>query len=80
MKVSDTWSQETKVSTTRRHVVPHPKGWAVKSMKSDRASSVHPTQQEAIEAGRRIVRNLGGGELVIHSKKPIDPVPPWVVR
>lgn len=57
------------MSTTRRHVVPHPKGWAVKSMKSDRASSVHPTQQEAIEAGRRIVRNLGGGELVIHSKK-----------
>ena len=57
------------MSTIRRHVLPHPKGWAVMSMRSDRASSVHPTQQEAIEAGRRIVRNLGGGELIIHSKK-----------
>ena len=69
-----------KVSTIRRHVVPHPRGWAVKSMMADRVSSVHPTQQEAIDAGRRIVRNLGGGELVIHSEKPSDPVPHWVRR
>ena len=49
----------------RRHVVPHPKGWAVRNMMSERSSSIHATQEEAIEAGRRIVRNLGGGELVI---------------
>ena len=53
----------------RRHVVPHPKGWAVRNMMSERSSSIHATQEEAIEAGTRILRNLGGGELVIQDER-----------
>jgi len=34
------------------HVVPHPDGWAVRREGTERASSVHPTQQGPIEAGR----------------------------
>lgn len=36
---------------------------------SERSSSIHATQEEAIEAGSRIVRNLGGGELIIQDER-----------
>lgn len=39
------------------HVVPHDGGWAVQREHADRASSLHRTQAEAIEAGRRIAQN-----------------------
>lgn len=35
-----------------QHVVPHQNGWAVKGAGNSRASSVHPTQAEAIKAAR----------------------------
>ena len=35
-----------------QHVVPHAKGWAVKSAGSAKASSVHSTQKSAIKAAR----------------------------
>ncbi|HTO77368.1 MAG TPA: DUF2188 domain-containing protein [Thermoanaerobaculia bacterium] len=38
--------------SNRVHVVPHKDGWAVRREGSDRASSVHPTQAEAIDAAR----------------------------
>ena len=50
----------------QRHVVPHDDGWAVKAPGADRASSIHRTQEEAINAARVILANNGGGELVIH--------------
>ncbi|MBD2115173.1 MULTISPECIES: DUF2188 domain-containing protein [Cyanophyceae] len=50
-----------------QHIVPHPKGWAVKSEGASRASSVHPTQKEAIERGREIARNQSS-ELFIHGQ------------
>ncbi len=50
-----------------QHVVPHKDGWAVRGAGSQRASSVHPTQKEAIEAGRNIARNQGT-ELFIHDR------------
>ena len=50
-----------------QHVVPHEDGWAVRGAGSQRASSVHPTQGEAIEAGRNIARNQGT-ELFIHDR------------
>ena len=54
---------------TRRnqHVVPHEEGWAVRGAGSRRASSVHQTQQEAIDAGRDIARNQRT-ELFIHGR------------
>lgn len=47
------------------HVVPRGDDWAVVRENGDRASSLHDTQAEAIEAGRRIAQreNL---ELFIH--------------
>ena len=47
-----------------QHVVPHPDGWAVKGEGNSRATSVHATQQQAINAGRDIARNQQS-ELVI---------------
>lgn len=49
-----------------RHVVPGDDGWRVVAPNSDRASSLHQTQGEAIDAARNIVENRGGGEVVIH--------------
>ncbi len=34
------------------HIVPHPDGWGVKIEGNERATSVHRTQQQAIDAGR----------------------------
>jgi len=61
--------------------------WANKRNDSDRASSVHDTQGDAIDAARRNLVNQGGGELTIkgldgrfRSKDTIppgnDPFPP----
>lgn len=54
---------------TRRnqHVVPHEDGWAVRGAGSTRASSVHQTQQEAIQAAREIAQNQRT-ELFIHGR------------
>lgn len=48
-----------------QHVVPHQNGWAVKGPSNQRATSVHDTQQQAIDAARDIARNQQA-ELVIH--------------
>ena len=39
--------------------------WANKRNDAERASSVHRTQQEAIQAGREMLQNQGGGELTV---------------
>ncbi|HUZ40849.1 MAG TPA: DUF2188 domain-containing protein [Acidimicrobiales bacterium] len=53
----------------QRHVVPNPKGgWDVEAPNSERASSHHATQAEAIVRARQIVHNSGGGEMVIHGR------------
>ena len=45
------------MSKRDQHVVPHDGGWAVRGAGSQRASSIHSTQGEAIAAGRDIARN-----------------------
>lgn len=35
---------------------------------ADRASSVHPTQEEANKAARAMLRKQGGGELTTHGR------------
>jgi hypothetical protein len=48
-------------------VVPNPAGgWDVVKPNGDRASGHFDTQQAAMDRGREIVGNSGGGELVIH--------------
>ncbi len=49
------------------HTVPHDGGWANVRPGSDRASSVHSTQAEAIQRGREIAQNAGA-EHVIHGR------------
>ncbi len=55
------------MSKRNQHVVPHEGGWAVRGAGSQRASSIHRTQREAIDAGRGIARNQGT-ELFIHGR------------
>ena len=50
-----------------QHVVPHESGWAVKGPANRKATSVHPTQREAIEAARTIARNQRS-EMFIHGE------------
>ena len=51
---------------TRRFVSPHPDGgWQVKAPAADRASARARTQADAQAIARRIVTNLGGGEVTI---------------
>ncbi|HAT4986190.1 TPA: DUF2188 domain-containing protein [Serratia marcescens] len=40
-----------------QHVIPHKGQWAVSGEGNQRVTSVHPTQQQAIDAGRGIARN-----------------------
>ena len=52
-----------------RHVVPNPGGgWDVKKGGAERSSGHRPTQKDAIDRAREIVRNGGGGEVVIHGR------------
>ncbi len=55
------------MSKRNQHVVPHDDGWAVRGADSQRATSIHRTQQDAIDAGREIARNQGS-ELFIHGR------------
>ncbi|MCR9165976.1 MAG: DUF2188 domain-containing protein [Nannocystaceae bacterium] len=55
------------MSKKNQHVVPHPKGWAVRPANSQRPSSIHRTQAEAIARGRELAR-AQGTELLIHGK------------
>ncbi|TCL06974.1 DUF2188 domain-containing protein [Sodalis ligni] len=53
------------MASKNQHVVPHKDGWAVKGAGNQRATSVHDTQQQAVDAAREIARNQQS-ELVIH--------------
>lgn len=50
-----------------QHIVKHPNGWAVRGARSSRATSVHSTQQEAIDRGRNIAKNQHS-EILIHGR------------
>ncbi len=52
-----------------RWVVEYPGGgWAVERENRERVSDVLATQAEAVERGHVIVRNLGGGELIVKGR------------
>ncbi len=51
-----------------RYVVNHPDGWAIKKGGSEKASDVFGTQKEAEIRAKKIVSNLGGGEVRIQGK------------
>lgn len=53
------------MSKKHYHVTPRNDGWAVQGTGSERASSLHRTQAEAIDAGRRLAQQAQS-ELRIH--------------
>lgn len=61
------FTQQVTCMGKNQHVVSHPDGWAVKGEGNDRATSVHSTQAEAIDAARSIARNQQS-ELLIHGR------------
>jgi len=52
---------------TSQHVVPHGKGWAVRSEGNAKSSSVHNTQSDAIAAAKELLRKRDG-QLLIHGR------------
>lgn len=57
------------MKSNRRHVVPNPNGgWDIKKGHAERRSGHEITQATAIDKARQIVRNTGGGEIVIHGR------------
>lgn len=59
--------EDQAMSRKGQHVVPSSNGWTVRKAGATRASSVHATQQEAIDAATRIARNQRT-ELYIHGE------------
>ena len=59
-----------KGNDTDRYVVPNKErgGWDVVKEKHERASAHEPTKKEAVDRGREIVDNLGGGELHVANR------------
>ena len=55
------------MSSKGQHVVPNGGKWSVRRAGSDRATSVHSTQREAIDEARKIAKNQGT-ELYIHGR------------
>ncbi len=51
-----------------RFVYRTPDGWANKRNDAGKASSVHQTQQQAIEAAKQMLHNQGGGELSVQGR------------
>lgn len=51
-----------------RFVVKHDAGWAVKKPHAQRSSGVFLTQSEAERYAKNVVKNLGGGEVVIQDR------------
>lgn len=56
-------------NNNRRHVVPNSDGgWDVTKPRAERASAHTNTKAEAEARAKEIVRNAGGGEVVIHGR------------
>ena len=54
-------------SRNERHVTPHPEGgWQITRPGAARAIARMATQAQGINRARELLRNDGGGELVIH--------------
>jgi hypothetical protein len=69
------------MAPNKRIVAPRPEGgWQVIKPGAGRASAVAPTQEQAIDRGRQILQNDGGGELQIRGRngriRDSDTVPP----
>jgi len=73
-----------KTNGANLHVVPRVDGWAVRAEGSTRATSLHNSQREAVEAARKLAKEAAT-QLVIHGRDGrirerdsygSDPLPP----
>lgn len=55
------------MSKPGQHVVPNERGWSVKRAGASKASSVHRTQEEAIQAAKRLAQSQQT-ELYVHGR------------
>src|SRR5262245_7592515 len=55
----------TSMASERLHIVPHEQGWALKREGANKIESTHPTQKEAIDAGRTCAQQEEV-DLVVH--------------
>lgn len=55
-------------TSNQRNIVPAKGGWDVTKPGASRSSGHFDTQQQAIDRGREILHNDGGGELRIHGR------------
>jgi Uncharacterized protein conserved in bacteria (DUF2188) len=83
-KKSSSKTSAKKAETKTIHVVARIGGWAIRSEGHSRATSVHSTQKEAVEAARALAKKAAGA-LVIHGRDgrvqsrdsySKDPLPP----
>lgn len=55
--------------------------WINKKIKFNRASSVHDTRQDAIKAAEQMLRNQGGGQLIVKDHDGVirstNAIPSW---
>ena len=51
-----------------RDVINHGNAWAVKKGRADRVSKTFRTQEDAIAYAKKVVANLGGGEVRIQGR------------
>ena len=49
-----------------RNIYPINGKWANKRQGAEKPSGLHDTQRDAINAARRMLKNQGGGELIVH--------------
>lgn len=57
------------MATNDRWVAEYPDGgWAVEKENRERVSDILSTQEEAMTRAREIIRNLGGGELIVKGR------------
>ena len=50
------------------HVGAHDEGWKVEAEGATRATSVHPTKEEAVNAARELAQNQRPSQVIIHKK------------
>lgn len=61
-------ARKGQTKTTVYHVVPHEKGWAVKREGAERATSVHETKKEALNAARDEAKAHLPSRLIVHKQ------------
>jgi Uncharacterized protein conserved in bacteria (DUF2188) len=50
------------------HIVERDSGWAVQRPDNARVDKRYANKRDAVEAGRKTLREEGGGELIIHGR------------